>query len=129
MLKTIRSIATARKMPTPTETVRIRTMLGTPETCSARICRSGSEIVTRIPMIKLKKVMSQILLVFASHDPIFEPSGCMDISAPMVKIASPAIRHSTPSKKRKKVLGLMGASVIPSNNTIAAMGMIEISDS
>ena len=93
------------------------------------ICRSGSEMVTKIPMIKLKNVINHILLVFANHEPIFVPSGCIDISAPIVNTASPAIRQRTPSKKRKKVLGLMGASVIPNNSTIAAMGMIEVSDS
>ena len=122
-------MAMARKIPTPTDTVRIRIILGTPDTCSARICRSGSEIVTRIPMIKLKKVINHILLVFANHEPILEPRGCIDISAPMVKIASPAIRQSTPSRKRKNVLGLIGANVSPNNSTIAAMGMIEVNDS
>ena len=48
-------------MPTPIETVIIRTSEGTSETCLARITRSGSETVTMIPIMKLIRAMSHIL--------------------------------------------------------------------
>ena len=119
----------AKNTPTPRETVKISTMFGTPETCSARICRSGSEMVTRIPMIKLISAISQIFFDFERVEPIFAPKGCIDISAPMVNTARPTTRHSVPNKNKKKVEGVRGATVIPSNSTMAAMGRIENKDS
>ena len=122
-------MAIAKKMPTPKDTVRINTIFGTPDTCPARICRSGSEMVTRIPMIKLRKAISHTCFAFPRKEPIFVPKGCMDISAPMVKMASPAIRQSTPIKNSKKVLVLSGVSVTPNSKTMAAMGKMEVRDS
>ena len=118
-----------KKTPTPIETVRIRSIFGTPDTCSARICRSGSEMVAKIPIIKLIPVISQIFPELASEEPSLLPRGCIDISAPIVKMASPAIRQSTPSKKSKKVLGDMGVSVMLSKRTMAAIGSIDVMDS
>ena len=125
----IRIIAISKKIPTPKETVRIKTRLGTPATCSAKICRSGSEMVTKIPMIKLTNAISHNFLDFARDEPILLPNGCMDISAPIVKIANPTIKQRTPSRNSKNVLVLSGAIVMPSINTIAAMGRIDVRDS
>ena len=59
----ILKIATARKMPTPTATVRISVRFGMAGTCSASTCRSGSEMVMIAPMEKPIKKISGICLV------------------------------------------------------------------
>ena len=127
--KTIRITAMARKIPTPTETVRMRTMFSRPFTCSARITKSGSEIVTRIPIMKLTKAMSQIFLLAPTVEPIFEPRGCIDISAPMVKRLMPNTRQTIPTRKRNMSPVDIGTIVILSPKTIRAIGKTDFSDS
>ena len=119
----------AKKTPTPSETVKISTVFSTPDTCSAKICRSGSEMVTKIPITKLINAISHICFDVAKVEPILAPKGCMDISAPIVKTESPMIRQRVPNKNRKKVEVSKGATVIPNSKMMAAMGRIEVSDS
>ena len=134
ILNIMRSIPITKKMPTPTEMVkvRIRFISALPErsaTCPAKICRSGSEMVTKIPMRKLTKAMSQILFDFARYVPILEPIVCIDISAPMVKSDKPKIKNATPNKKSRKMPGSIGVSVIANAATMSASGIIEENDS
>ena len=130
----IRSIPITKKIPTPTEMVkvRIRFISALPErsaTCPAKICKSGSEMVTKIPMRKLTSAISQILFDFARYVPILEPIVCIDISAPMVKSDKPKTRQRTPNKKSRKIPGSIGVSVIANAATISAMGSMEENDS
>ena len=80
-------------------------------------------------MIKLIAAISHTLPDFPSFEPSLLPSGCIDISAPMVKIAKPAIRQSTPKRNIKKVPGLSGVNVTLSASTMAAMGRMDVRDS
>ena len=118
----MRSIATSKKMPTPTETVNIKSIFGTSDTWLARICRSGSEIVTSTPITKLIKAMSQVFPDFTRYAPTFAPMVCIDISAPIVNMESPNTRHATPNKNNKKVPGVIGVSEMASSATISAIG-------
>ena len=127
--KTIRITAIARKTPTPTDTVRMRSIFSRPSICSARITRSGSEMVTRIPMIKLTKVIIHIFLEAPTVAPIFEPRGCIDISAPAVKRLIPNTRQTIPTKNRNISPVDIGTMVMLSARTISAMGSTDRSDS
>ena len=134
ILNRIRSIPMTKKMPTPTEMVRVRMSIisAFPErsaTCFANICRSGSEMVTKIPIRKLTSAINHILFDFARYAPIFEPIVCIDISAPMVNSDNPKIKQATPNTKSKKMPGSMGVSVTANAATMSAMGMMEENDS
>ena len=134
ILNITRSIPITKKMPTPTEIVSVRMSIisAFPErsaTCFAKICRSGSEMVTKIPMRKLTSAMSHILFDFARYEPIFEPIVCIDISAPIVKSDKPKMRHTTPKTKSRKMPGSIGVSVIANAATISAMGIMDVNDS
>ena len=128
-LNTIRITAIIRNIPTPTETVRMSTIFSRPLTCSARICRSGSEIVTKMPITKLIKAISHIFLLEPMVAPIFVPRGCIDISAPAVKRLIPNTRQQTPTRNRNISPVEMGTIVILSDKTISAMGNTDFSDS
>ena len=128
-LNTIRITAIARKIPTPTETVRISIIFSSPLTCSARITRSGSEIVTRIPIIKLINAMIHTFLLAPTVEPIFEPRGCIDISAPAVNRLIPNTRQTTPTINRNISPVEIGTMVMLSARTISAIGNTDFRDS
>ena len=82
IFRRIRRTATARKMPTPTATVQIRTWLGMEATWLARTCRSGSAMVMIIPIkIEIHKISGSFRLL-KSWPPIPSPRGVMETSAP-----------------------------------------------
>ena len=118
----MRSIATARKTPTPTETLTIITVFSMSGTCCARICKSGSAIVTMTPITKLTNAISQIFLLRVSAEPTFCPMTSIDISAPSVNTAVPAMSSTTPIANSRKVPDSRGVSVSESPSTIRAMG-------
>ena len=62
-------------------------------------------------------------------EPIFEPRGCIDISAPAVKRLIPKTRHTIPTKKRNISPVDMGTTVILSPRTIRAIGKTDFKDS
>jgi hypothetical protein len=80
-------------------------------------------------MIKLTKAIGHIFLLDPTVEPIFEPSGCIDISAPAVKRLIPRTRHTTPTKNRNISPVDMGTMVMPSRITISAIGNTDFSDS
>ena len=125
----MRRSAIARKIPTPIETVRISTIFSSSETCSASIVRSGSDIVIMIPITNATKAMSQIFPDAAIEEPIFVPSGCIDISAPMLKRAIPKTRKTIPMRKTSICPGSIGVIVKERTRMISAIGNIERSDS
>lgn len=135
ILNKIRSIPITRNRPTPTEMVSVRIQLrfgmsgARSATCDARICRSGSEIVTKIPIKKLIKAINHIFPDLPRYAPILVPSVCIDISAPIVKRERPNIRQMTPKIKSKKMPGSIGVSVMARIATITAMGKMEWKDS
>ena len=85
--------------------------------------------MTKIPITKLIRAISQTFPEEPRDAPNLEPRVCMDISAPMVKTASPAIRQRTPNKNIKNTPGDRGVRVTLSAITIAAMGRIDVRDS
>ena len=85
ILNSIRRSDATRKSPTPAATDSTRTIFGTEGTCSARTCRSGSEMVTINPRIKLKRTISHSFFVCVIQVPTLSPIGVMDISTPSVK--------------------------------------------
>ena len=122
----MRSIAMIKKIPTPTETVRISSISGiSADTCFARICKSGSETVTITPMRKLINAISHTFFELPSVAPSLLPRGCMDISAPMVNTESPMIRQKMPMRNKRKVPVAIGVMVTAKITTIAAIGQMD----
>ena len=119
---TMRSIAIMRKRPMPTETVITITILSMSFTCSARICRSGSAMVTMTPITKLTKAINQTFLLLVSVAPTFWPMTSMDMSAPSANSAVPTTNSKTPMQKSRKTPVCSGVSVIARPKTIRAMG-------
>ena len=110
----MRSMAIVRKITSTIFSISL--------TCSARICKSGSAIVTMTPMTKLIKAISQIFLLFVRVAPTFCPMTSMDISAPSANSAVPTISSNTPREKSRKVPVFKGVSVSDNPSTIKAMG-------
>ena len=125
----MRSMAITKNSPTPTDTVMIRSRLGTSETCSAKICKSGSATVIIMPITKLTNAISQILPDCARDIPSFPPKGSMDISAPKVNTESPTTRQHTPMRNIRSVPGVVGVRAKLSSATMAAIGRMERKDS
>ena len=70
MEKRIRTMHSSRKKPTPTETVRISTVVSISGTLPASTCKSGSATVMATPRIKLTNRMSGSLRDFVSFAPM-----------------------------------------------------------
>ena len=66
----MRTMQSIRKMPTPTETVRMRTVLSISGTLAASTCRSGSATVMATPSRKLTIRISPSLRDFVSFAPM-----------------------------------------------------------
>ena len=121
-LNKIRKSAITIKIPTPTATVRISTILGIADTWFASTCRSGSEIVMIPPIIKHTTAISTILLLLTSLPPTPCPSGVIAISAPSWKSPIPIINKIAPVRNNTKVLISSGTNVILRINTIIVIG-------
>ena len=66
----MRTMQSIRKIPTPTETVRIRTVLSISGTLAASTCRSGSATVMATPSKKLTNKISHSLRDLVSLAPM-----------------------------------------------------------
>ena len=66
----MRTMQSIRKIPTPTETVRIRTVLSISGTLPASTCRSGSATVMATPSRKLTTKISHSLRDLVSLAPM-----------------------------------------------------------
>ncbi len=97
-------------------------MFDTAGTCSASTCRSGSDMVTIKPRMKVRAVINHNFLVCVILVPTFSPMGVMDISAPKVKNIIPTIRNTAPSRNASRIPGSSGAIVKHSTSTIAMIG-------
>ena len=122
-------MATARKIPTPTATVRISVRLGIDGTCAASTWRSGSEIVIIAPMEKPIRKISGIFLVFEICTPIPSPKGVMDISAPSWKKPIPITSIIAPTINITMVPRSMGTSRMLKSSTMPVMGRTAERDS
>ena len=118
----MRSTASARKTPTPTATVQIRTLLGIDATWFASTCRSGSAMVMIVPSANATSTISSTFSRFASVLPTPSPSGVMDISAPSWKNPMPTISSTAPVRNSASVPISIGTSVTLSTSTIRVMG-------
>ena len=125
----IRSNATTRNTPTPNATEKISTKLGTEETCSARTCRSGSEIVMMKPRIKPRITIKPSFRVRSILPPTCSPIGVIDSSAPMEKNNIPATTSTAPIRNSTRMLGESAAIVNPRASTISTMGSTALMDS
>ena len=118
-----------RKIPTPTATVIISVqLLMASDTYPARICRSGSAMVTIMPMTNDTRAISHILREWVTTEPIFSPMTSIDISAPILKPESPITSKNAPIKNSTK--GYVSTpSMTARTSIITAIGNIEDTDS
>ena len=123
MENSIRKSATIRNRPTPNATDRIRIIFGIEGTCSARTCRSGSEIVMMKPSRNERAVTMPSFFVFVIAVPTRSPIGVMAISAPAVKNIIPTRSSTVPIRKHRRMLGEMGATVKQSSITMSTIGI------
>ena len=125
----MRSTAAARKIPTPTATVQMRTALGMEATWLASTCRSGSAMVTSAPSTKQISTTGSSSLPRLSRAPTPWPSGVIAISAPSWKKPMPTISSSAPIRNSVSAPISSGISVTLSTSTITVMGSTLESDS
>lgn len=119
----------AKNIPTPIATDKMRTMLGIDGTCSARTCKSGSAMVINAPKIKQTTSGIIIFLHLLICIPIPSPKGCIDISEPIVKRLIPANKRRVPKINRTRIPVSNGEIEMLSKITIAAIGRTEEMDS
>ena len=122
-------MATARKIPTPTATVRIRVRLGMPGTCSASTWRSGSDMVMMAPMEKPIRKIRGIRRALDIWTPIPSPRGVMDISAPSWKKPIPITSRIAPTKNITMIPRSTGTRRMLNSSTIPVMGSTAETDS
>ena len=119
----------ARKRPTPSATLIIRTVFGIDGTCSASTCKSGSAIVTMMPKTKQISTGKMIFLLFPSCVPMPSPIGSIEMPEPIVNKLIPTISMSVPNKNITRTPEFIGASVMLNIKTIANIGSTDLSDS
>ena len=129
MRNRMRSIATTRNAPTPTDTAPTITPLLMDGTCSASTCRSGSDMVIMLPTRKHMSSISQNRLVFVVSEPTYCPMGIMARSAPSVNRPIPAISNSAPTTYAASTPFGTGTMVKQRTKTMAAIGNIDVSAS
>jgi hypothetical protein len=91
--------------------------------------RSGSDIVTRIPITKLIKATSQTLPLAAIEEPIFAPRGCIDISEPAVNRLIPKTRQTMPRRNTNIFSAETGVKLKDKSITINPIGNTDLTDS
>ena len=129
MRNRMRSMAITRKMPTPTATAPTRMALGTPGTCWASTCRSGSDTVTMTPIKKPTPATTQSLRERVIAAPTRSPMGVMAVSAPRENRAMPRMTITAPIRNASSVSVGMGATVKLRISTMTMMGTTEASAS
>ena len=122
----VRTMEITRKTPTPTPTDTISTMLGTEGICSASTTRSGSATVIITPSTKQMSMGMRRRFDFPICAPMPSPSGCMEISEPMVKRLIPKISVRVPKRNNTKIPDSNGAMETLSTNTMAKIGSTEL---
>ena len=128
-LKRMRSTATTKKIPTPTATVQMRTLLGIEGTWLARTTRSGSAIVIIIPMTRQINARTGRSFTFIICAPTPSPSGVIAISAPSWKNAMPMMSIKAPTRNRAIVPVFMGTTKMLKSSTITVIGSTALTDS
>ena len=118
----MRSMLSSRKMPTPTDTVIISTVVSMFGTLAASTCRSGSATVMATPSRKLTVNISHSLRDFVSFAPICVPICVMDTSEPRVKSAMPTISSTEPIRKDSIRSVVTGTKLKHTMVTISVMG-------
>ena len=114
-----------RKMPTPTETVIISTVVSMCGTFPASTSRSGSAMVMITPRIKLSARISHSLRDLVMRAPICVPMSVIEFSAPNVNSPSPSISMPVPMKNESIRSVETGAMVKHRSATVAATGSTE----
>jgi hypothetical protein len=89
----------------------IITASGTPFICPAITAKSGSAIVIKTPMKKVKNIINDSFLVFTNAEPIYFPMGISDISTPRLNNVIPMIITKALIKKSIKFHDGIGAFV------------------
>ena len=125
----MRSIARARKSPTPTPTVSSRVAFGMACTLVASTCRSGSARVMAVPRAKLVSKITQSLREAVMALPMCPPMRDMDSSAPTENMPMPRIICTAPSRKASIRPEGMGTNRKHTAATMAVMGRMELMDS
>ena len=98
-------------------------------TCSAKTCKSGSDMVITSPRIKLSKIITDSFLDWVIQVPTLSPIGVIESSTPRVKNIIPATKSTAPSKNAISMLGDIGAIVKQSTRTMPIIGITAFSAS
>ncbi len=122
ILNRMRSMLSIRKMPTPTPTVTISTVVSIAGTLSASTVRSGSDTVIATPSSSATDRISARFRDFVSFAPICVPMGVIDTSLPTVNRPMPTISISEPSRNESIRSAFIGTNVRHIKPTIITMG-------
>ena len=126
MPKSTRSSATTRNTPTPTATDQMITGLGMEGTWLASTCRSGSEMVTMMPIRKPTNATTHSLRDLVIAAPRRSPSGVMNRSAPSVNRHMPRMSIAAPMRKAVSVATGMGDTLKHSSSTMSVTGATDV---
>ena len=129
MRNRMRNSAATKNSPTPSATERMSAALGTPGTCSASTCKSGSETVTITPTKNETSSTTHSFLLRVMAAPTCSPMGVMAKSVPRVNMPMPTTSRAAPTKKASIASVGAGASVTHSASTMAVIGSTDASDS
>ena len=125
----ILSSATTRNRPTPIATATISTILGTPGTCSASTCRSGSDSVINMPTTKPISAMNQSLRERVMALPTCWPMGVIARSVPSVNRPMPSISSAAPITNPMSASLETGTTAKHNKNTSPVIGRTDVSAS
>jgi hypothetical protein len=114
-----------RKIPTPTDTVEIKTNAGMEGVCSPSTCKSGSATEIMNPITNVTVIIRNNFELFVSLTPTPSPLGIIAISAPRVKKPIPMISRAAPARNIMMVPEGMGARTTLTINIMAVMGRTE----
>ncbi len=96
-----------------------------PGTCPASTWRSGSEMVTMMPMSRLTDTTTHSFRDLVIWAPTRSPMGSMAVSAPRVNSPMPTISSTAPIRNASSTSVGTGAAVKHRNSTIRVMGSTE----
>ena len=118
----MRTMHSIRNSPTPTDTVKMSTVLSMFGTFVASTCRSGSATVMAAPSKKLTSRITPSLRLFVIFAPIRLPIRVIDISAPRLNRPMPAISMADPIKNASISPDSTGTSSRHTASTITVTG-------
>ena len=127
----MRMMARDKNRPTPTPTVRIRTVgLTTALICPASTERSGSATVMSTPIRKQTQTRTASFLDLIRPSPTWRPMGVMARSAPRLNRPMPSTSSSAQSTNTARVAQVSGASGVKEiTSTMTATGSTDTSAS